>query len=130
MRARQLAGDNRLNALLEWRPFSLETHMSWFIYEVPEYNEDAARIEPFSDLRSRVQKVSGQTMADELESVRANAATTAETPNRKLRSADNPQVFPIPYADSMILVGFIFELTQEHRHLVVSPVEMPWLKDA
>ncbi|HZZ06039.1 MAG TPA: helicase, partial [Paraburkholderia sp.] len=27
-------------------------------------------------------------------------------------------------------VGFIFELKQEARHLVVSPVEMPWLKDA
>lgn len=104
--------------------------MSWFIYEVPEYNEDGARIEPFSDLRSRVLKVSGQTMADELESVRENAATTAATPTRPLRAVENPQVFPIPYADSMILVGFIFELKQESRRLVVSPVEMPWLKDA
>jgi hypothetical protein len=104
--------------------------MSWFIYEVPEYNEDAARIEPFSDLRSRVIKLSGQAMADELESVRANAASTADKPAHPLRSADNPQVFPIPYADSMILVGFIFELKRDQRHLVVSPVEMPWLKDA
>ncbi|MFM0731776.1 helicase [Paraburkholderia sediminicola] len=104
--------------------------MSWFIYEVPEYNEDGARIEPFSDLRSRVLKVNGQAMVDELESVRDNAATTAHTPKRPLLSADNPHVFPIPYADSMILVGFIFELKQESRHLVVSPVEMPWLKDA
>jgi hypothetical protein len=100
--------------------------MSWFIYEVPEYNEDGARIEPFSDLRSRVLKVSGPAMADELESVRANAATSAHP----LRSVDNPHVFPIPYADSMILVGFIFELKRESRRLVVSPVEMPWLKDA
>jgi hypothetical protein len=30
----------------------------------------------------------------------------------------------------MILVGFIFELKRESRRLVVSPVEMPWLKDA
>ncbi|MEZ0603788.1 helicase [Paraburkholderia sp. IW21] len=104
--------------------------MSWFIYEVPEYNEDGARIEPFSDLRSRVLKVSGQTMADELESVRENAATTAATPTRPLSAVENPQVFPIPYADSMILVGFIFELKQASRRLVVSPVEMPWLKDA
>ena len=104
--------------------------MSWFIYEVPEYNEDGARIEPFNDLRGRVLKVSGQAMADELESVRENAATTAETPTRALRDAKNPHVFPIPYADSMILVGFIFELKREFRHLVVSPVEMPWLKDA
>ncbi|HEX3634695.1 MAG TPA: helicase [Paraburkholderia sp.] len=104
--------------------------MSWFIYEVPEFNEDGARIEPFSDLRSRVLKVSGQAMADELESVRANAATTADTPAHPLRAAENPHVFPIPYADSMILVGFIFELKRESRHLVVSPVEMPWLKDA
>ena len=104
--------------------------MSWFIYEVPEYNEDGARIEPFSDLRSRVVKVSGQAMADELESVRANAATTADTPARRLLGADNPHVFPIPYADSMILVGFIFELERESRQQIVSPVEMPWLKDA
>jgi hypothetical protein len=104
--------------------------MSWFIYEVPEYNEDGARIEPFSDLRSRVLKVSGQAMADELESVREHAAKTADTAARPLRSADNPQVFPIPYADSMILVGFIFELKRELRQLVVSPVEMPWLKEA
>jgi hypothetical protein len=104
--------------------------MSWFIYAVPEYHEDGARIEPFSDLRSRVLKVSGQAMADELESVRENAATTADTPTRPLRGADNPHVFPIPYADSMILVGFIFELQREFQHLVVSPVEMPWLKDA
>ncbi|WP_434114573.1 helicase [Paraburkholderia caffeinilytica] len=104
--------------------------MSWFIYEVPEYNEDGARIEPFSDLRNRVLKVSGQAMVDELESVRDNAATTANTPAHPLLSADNPHVFPIPYADSMILVGFIFELKRESRHLVVSPVEMPWLKDA
>ncbi|MFX1676565.1 helicase [Paraburkholderia sp. A2WS-5] len=104
--------------------------MSWFIYEVPEYNEDGARIEPFSDLRSRVMKVSGQAMADELESVRENAATTADTPTRPLRAAENPHVFPIPYADSMILVGFIFELEREFRQLVVSPVEMPWLKGA
>jgi hypothetical protein len=104
--------------------------MSWFIYEVPEYNEDAARIEPFSDLRSRVVKVSGQAMADELESVRENAAVTADTPARPLRAAENPHVFPIPYADSMILVGFIFELKREGRQLVVSPVEMPWLKEA
>jgi hypothetical protein len=104
--------------------------MSWFIYEVPEYNEDGARIEPFNELRSRVLKVSGQSMADELESVRANAATTAHTPTRVLRDAENPHVFPIPYADSMILVGFIFELERESRQLVVSPVEMPWLKDA
>ncbi len=61
--------------------------MSWFIYEVPEYNEDGTRIEPFSDLRSRVLKVSGQAMADELESVRENAATTADTPTRPLRAA-------------------------------------------
>ncbi len=104
--------------------------MSWFIYEVPEYNEDGARIEPFSDLRSRVVKVSGQAMADELESVRENAAATANTPTRELRAVENPHVFPIPYADSMILVGFIFELKRESRQLVVSPVEMPWLKDA
>ncbi|WP_027796667.1 hypothetical protein [Paraburkholderia acidipaludis] len=104
--------------------------MSWFIYEVPEYNEDGARIEPFSDLRSRVMKVSGQAMADELETIRENAATTADTPTRPLRAAENPQVFPIPYADSMILVGFIFELEREFRQLVVSPVEMPWLKGA
>ena len=104
--------------------------MSWFIYEVPEYNEDGARIEPFSDLRSRVLKVSGQVMADELQSVRENAATTAHTPTRPLRAVENPHVFPIPYADSMILVGFIFELKRELRQLVVSPVEMPWLKDA
>ncbi|NIE64331.1 helicase [Burkholderia sp. Ax-1719] len=104
--------------------------MSWFIYEVPEFNEDAARIEPFSDLRSRVVKVSGQAMADELESVRENAAATANTPAHALRGAENPHVFPIPYADSMILVGFIFELAREGRQLVVSPVEMPWLKDA
>ncbi|MFM0596951.1 MULTISPECIES: helicase [Paraburkholderia] len=104
--------------------------MSWFIYEVPEYHEDGARIEPFSDLRNRVLKVSGQAMVDELESVRANAATTADTPTRPLRSAENPLVFPIPYADSMILVGFIFELKRELRQLVVSPVEMPWLNDA
>ncbi|MEX3980630.1 helicase [Paraburkholderia sp. EG287A] len=104
--------------------------MSWFIYEVPEYNEDGARIEPYSDLRSRVMKVSGQAMADELESVRENAATTADTSTRRLRAAENPHVFPIPYADSMILVGFIFELEREFRQLVVSPVEMPWLKGA
>lgn len=104
--------------------------MSWFIYEVPEYNEDAARIEPFSDLRSRVVKVSGQAMADELESVRENAAATADTPARPLRAAENPHVFPIPYADSMILVGFIFELKREGWQLVVSPVEMGWLKEA
>jgi hypothetical protein len=120
----------RAKPLLECLPFSLETHMSWFIYEVPEYNEDGARIEPFSDLRSRVQKVSGQAMVDELESVRENAAKTADTPAHPLRAADNPHVFPIPYADSMILVGFIFELKRESRCLVVSPVEMPWLKDA
>jgi hypothetical protein len=104
--------------------------MSWFIYEVPEFNEDAARIEPFNDLRGRVVKLSGQAMADELESVRANAASTANTPTRALLGAENPHVFPIPYADSMILVGFIFELAKEGRQLVVSPVEMPWLKDA
>jgi len=104
--------------------------MSWFIYEVPEYNEDGARIEPFSDLRSRVLKASGQAMADELESVRENAAETANTSTRPLRGAENPHVFPIPYADSMILVGFIFELKRELRQLVVSPVEMPWLSDA
>ena len=104
--------------------------MSWCSYEVPENNEDGARIEPFSDLRSRVQKVSGQAMVDELESVRENAAKTADTPAHPLRAADNPLVFPIPYADSMILVGFIFELKRESRCLVVSPVEMPWLKDA
>jgi hypothetical protein len=110
--------------------FFWERQMSWFIYEVPEYNEDGARIEPFSDLRSRVMKVSGQAMADELESVRENAAATANTPTHPLRAAENPHVFPIPYADSMILVGFIFELTRESRQLVVSPVEMPWLKGA
>jgi hypothetical protein len=104
--------------------------MSWFIYEVPEYNEDGARIEPFSELRSRVVKVSGQAMADELESVRENAATTADTPTRPLRDVENPHVFPIPYADSMILIGFIFEMKRDFRQLVVSPVEMPWLKDA
>ncbi|MBN3853490.1 MULTISPECIES: helicase [unclassified Paraburkholderia] len=104
--------------------------MSWFIYEVPEYNEDAARIEPFTELRSRVTKLSGPAMADELESVRANAASSAATPTRRLLTADNPHVFPIPYADSMILVGFIFELEREGQQLVVSPVEMPWLKDA
>ena len=104
--------------------------MSWFIYEVPEYNEDGARIEPFSDLRSRVVKVNGQAMADELESVRANAAATVDTPAHPLREAENPHVFPIPYADSMILVGFIFELKREGWQLVVSPVEMPWLKEA
>ncbi len=104
--------------------------MSWFIYEVPEYNEDGARIEPFSDLRSRVLEANGQAMADELESVRENAAATADTPARPLRGAENPHVFPIPYADSMILVGFIFELQRDLRQLVVSPVEMPWLKDA
>ncbi|POR51645.1 hypothetical protein B0G62_106179 [Paraburkholderia eburnea] len=104
--------------------------MSWFIYEVAEYNEDGARIEPFSDLRSRVVKVSGQAMADELESVRENAAVTANSPTRSLLAVENPHVFPIPYADSMILVGFIFELERAGRQLVVSPVEMPWLKDA
>jgi hypothetical protein len=30
----------------------------------------------------------------------------------------------------MILVGFIFELEREFRQLVVSPVEMLWLKGA
>ncbi|QKM49625.1 hypothetical protein B7760_03683 [Burkholderia glumae] len=30
----------------------------------------------------------------------------------------------------MILVGFIFEMKRDGRQLVVSPVEMPWLKDA
>ncbi|CAB3774124.1 helicase [Burkholderia sp. MSh2] len=104
--------------------------MSWFVYEVPEYHEDAARIEPFSDLRSRVLKTGGLPMADELESIRENAAATAETPERPLRSPENPQVFPIPYADSMILVGFIFDLKREFRQLVVSPVEMPWLNAA
>jgi hypothetical protein len=104
--------------------------MSWFIYEVPEYNEDGARIEPFSDWRTRVLKVDGQAMVDELESVRENAAKTADTPAHPLRSSDNPHVFPIPYADSMILVGFIFETKREGQHLVVSPVEMPWLNDA
>ncbi|MEX3962907.1 STAS domain-containing protein [Paraburkholderia sp. EG286B] len=74
--------------------------------------------------------VSGQAMADELESVRENAATTADTSTCRLRAAENPHVFPIPYADSMILVGFIFELEREFRQLVVSPVEMPWLKGA
>ena len=104
--------------------------MSWFIYEVPEYNEDGARIEPFTDLRNRVLKVSGQAMVDELDSVRENAAKTADVPAHPLRGGDNPHVFPIPYADSMILVGFIFELKREGRRLVVSPVEMPWLKEA
>lgn len=104
--------------------------MSWFVYEVPEYHEDATRIEPLSDLRSRVLKVGGVAMADELESIRENAAATAETPARPLRTPENPHVFPIPYADSMILVGFIFDLKREFRQLVVSPVEMPWLKDA
>ncbi|KKJ08203.1 hypothetical protein [Burkholderia gladioli] len=104
--------------------------MSWFLYEVPEYHEDAARIEPFGDLRSRVLKDSGQVMADELESIRENAAQTADKPAHPLLAPDNPQVFPIPYADSMILVGFIFDLKREGRQLVVSPVEMPWLKDA
>ncbi|HKT63816.1 helicase [Burkholderia sp. 22313] len=104
--------------------------MSWFVYEVPEYHEDATRIEPLSDLRSRVLKVGGVAMADELESIRENAAATAETPERPLRTPENPHVFPIPYADSMILVGFIFDLKREFRQLVVSPVEMPWLKDA
>ncbi|PXY51707.1 helicase, partial [Virgibacillus profundi] len=84
--------------------------MSWFVYEVPEYHEDAARVEPFSDLRSRVLEVGGFPMADELESVRENAAATADTPERPLRTPENPQVFPIPYAESMILVGFIFDL--------------------
>ncbi|WP_414448747.1 helicase [Burkholderia sp. 22PA0099] len=104
--------------------------MSWFIYEVPEYHEDGARIEPFTDLRNRVLKVSGQGMADELESVRENAAATANTPEHPLRNADNPHVFPIPYADSMILVGFIFETKRDGQQLVVSPVDMPWLDDA
>jgi hypothetical protein len=104
--------------------------MSWFVYEVPEYHEDAARIEPLSELRSRVLKVNGPAMADELESVRENAAAAAETPERPLRTPENPNVFPIPYADSMILVGFIFDLKREFRQLIVSPVEMPWLKDA
>ncbi|WP_144113244.1 helicase [Paraburkholderia sp. BCC1886] len=104
--------------------------MSWFIYEVPEYNEDGARIEPFTDLRNRVLKVSGQAMVDELDSVRENATKTADVPAHPLQGGDNPHVFPIPYADSMILVGFIFELKREGRQLVVSPVEMPWLKEA
>ena len=104
--------------------------MSWFIYEVPEYNEDGARIEPFSDLRIRVVQVSGQAMADELESVRDNAVKAVDTSTHPLRATDNPHVFPIPYSDSMILVGFIFDLKRESRQLVVSPVEMPWLKDA
>ncbi|MBI0330042.1 helicase [Burkholderia plantarii] len=104
--------------------------MSWFIYEVPEYHEDGARIEPFSDLRDRVLKLSGQSMVDELESIRENAAATADTPAHALLGAENPHVFPIPYADSMILVGFIFEMKRDGRQLVVSPVEMPWLKDA
>ncbi|MCA7924293.1 helicase [Burkholderia cenocepacia] len=97
---------------------------------MPEYHEDAARIEPFSELRSRVLKAGGPAMADDLESVRENAAATADTAERPLRTPENPQVFPIPYADSMILVGFIFDLKREFRQLVVSPVEMPWLKDA
>jgi hypothetical protein len=42
--------------------------MTSFIYEMPEYNEDGACIEPCSDLRSRVVKVNGQATADELES--------------------------------------------------------------
>ncbi len=104
--------------------------MSWFIYEVPEYHEDGARIEPFADLRNRVMKLSGQAMVDELDSVRNNAAATVDTPAHALADADNPHVFPIPYADSMILVGFIFDLKREGQQLVVSPVEMPWLKDA
>lgn len=57
--------------------------MSWFVYEVPEYHEDAARIEPLSELRSRVLKVNGPAMADELESVRENAAAAADTPSAR-----------------------------------------------
>ncbi|WP_246794110.1 helicase [Burkholderia perseverans] len=104
--------------------------MSWFIYEVPGYHEDGARIEPFQDLRDRVLEDSGRPMAEELDSIRENAATTANTPAHPLQGVENPHVFPIPYADSMILVGFIFDLKREGRQLVVSPVEMPWLKDA
>ncbi|AWV05416.1 helicase (plasmid) [Burkholderia sp. JP2-270] len=74
---------------------------------------DCSVIEPFSDLRSRVLKVGGPAMAGDLESVRENAAATANTPERPLRTPENPQAFPIPYADSMILVGFIFDLKRE-----------------
>ncbi len=51
-------------------------------------------------------------------------------PELPLRTPENPQIFPIPYADSMILVGFIFALKREFRQLVVSPAEMPLLKNA
>ncbi|WP_175831287.1 helicase [Burkholderia cepacia] len=96
--------------------------MSRFVYDVPEYREDDARIEPFSDLRGRVLKVGGLALADELERVRENAAVTADTPERRLRTPENPHVFPILYADSM--VEFFFNLKREFRQLVVSPVEI------
>ncbi|QKM49624.1 hypothetical protein B7760_03682 [Burkholderia glumae] len=70
--------------------------MSWFIYEVPEYHEDGARIEPFSDLRDRVLKLSGQSMVDELESIRENAVTTAATPRTRCSAWRTRRCFRFP----------------------------------